>query len=453
MDTLALALARWQFAVLTIIHFFFVPLTLGITILLAILETLYVRTQDEVYKDMVKFWGKVFLVNFALGVVSGIVQEFQFGMNWSEYSRFMGDIFGAPLAIEALLAFYLESTFIGVWVFGWEKLSPKLHAATMWLIALGSNISALWILIANSFMQEPVGYVIRNGRAEMVDFFALITNPNVWVQFPHVLAAGIATAGFVILGLSAYLLLRGRRDAMVMRSFRVAAVYALLGTLLVVLVGHTQAQHIVAVQPMKMAAAEALQRSENPASFSILTITDEATGRELISLRIPYLLSILAYNRPSGEVKGIQELQAAYEARYGPGNYVPPINVTYWSFRLMVGAGFLMLALAAWAVYLVARERFADSPRFLKGLVWATALPYLASTTGWILTEVGRQPWIVFGLQRVEDAVSPTVSAGEIAFSLIFLLVLYILGMYAGVYLIGKHLRSAVASPQSVGAS
>ena len=203
-----LMLSRWQFGITTVYHFFFVPLTLGLSILVALMETLYVRRNDETYKRMAQFWGKLFLINFAMGVVTGIVQEFQFGMNWSEYSRFVGDIFGAPLAIEALLAFFLESTFLGIWIFGWDKLGKRLHAATIWLVALGSNLSALWILIANSFMQEPVGYAVRNGRAEMTDFFALLGNPNVWVQFPHVVFAGLCTAAFFVLGISAYNLLR-----------------------------------------------------------------------------------------------------------------------------------------------------------------------------------------------------------------------------------------------------
>ncbi|MCX7669082.1 MAG: cytochrome ubiquinol oxidase subunit I, partial [Anaerolineae bacterium] len=242
----SLLIARWQFAITTIYHFFFVPLTLGLSILVAIMQTLWVRTGDETFRRMTRFWGKLFLINFAMGVVTGIVQEFQFGMNWSESSRFVGDIFGAPLAIEALLAFFMESTFIGMWLFGWDKLPKKVHLATIWLVAIGSNLSALWILIANSFMQEPVGYVLRNGRAEMVDFFALIANPHVWVQWPHVFFSGLTTAGFFMLGIVAWRLLRKESDmAFARRSFQVAAVAALVGSVLVGLVGHSQAQHMV----------------------------------------------------------------------------------------------------------------------------------------------------------------------------------------------------------------
>ncbi len=259
-----LVLARIQFGITTVYHFFFVPLTLGLSLLVAIMETLYVRTNNEVYKRMTKFWGKLFLINFAMGVVTGIVQEFQFGMNWSEYSRFVGDIFGAPLAIEALLAFFLESTFLGVWIFGWDKLSKGMHAITIWLVAIGANVSALWILIANSFMQEPVGYIIRNGRAEMHDFFALLLNPNVGVQFSHTVLAGFTTGAFFIMGISAYHMIRKKDLDLFRRSFQIAAIVGTIAIVLVVLNGHSQAQHMVETQPMKMAAAEALYQSENP---------------------------------------------------------------------------------------------------------------------------------------------------------------------------------------------
>jgi cytochrome d ubiquinol oxidase subunit I len=447
----ALAVARWQFAITTIYHFFFVPLTLGLSILVAILETAYARTGDEVYKRMTKFWGKLFLINFAVGVVTGIVLEFQFGMNWSEYARFVGDVFGAPLAIEALLAFFLESTFLGIWIFGWDKLSRGAHAAVMWLVAIGSNLSALWILIANSFMQQPVGYVINNGRAEMTDFFALLTNPNVWVQFPHVVTAGITTAGFFVLGVSAYHLRRhyleaeSSNHAMFARSFRIAMIYAMVGAIAVILVGHSQAQHMVQSQPMKMAAAEALWESENPASFSILTIGNEPQRRDVVAFRIPGALSFLAYNRFSGEVKGIKELQAAYENEYGPGNYVPPVAVSYWTFRLMAGAGFLMLFLGLLGLYLMLKEKYETSPRYLRLLTWAMVLPYLANTTGWLFTEIGRQPWIVFGLQKTSDAVSPSVAGGAVLFTFVAFAGVYAILIVADVYLLNKYAKDKPA--------
>ena len=270
-----LILSRLQFAAITSYHFLFVPLTLGLGFLVAMMETWYVRTGDETYKKMTKFWGKLFLINFAMGVVTGIVQEFQFGMNWSEYSRFVGDIFGAPLAIEALLAFFLESTFLGLWVFGWEKLSKKVHLMTIWVVAIASNLSALWILIANSFMQEPVGYVLRNGRAEMVDFFALITNPHVFYQFPHTVLSGFVTAAFFVMGISAYHLLKKNHLDVFRRSFHMAVIFGLISALGVAGVGHLQAMHLVEAQPMKMAAAEALWETENPAGLLLFASIDE----------------------------------------------------------------------------------------------------------------------------------------------------------------------------------
>lgn len=440
----ALDLARLQFAVTTVYHFFFVPLTLGLSILVAIMQTFYYRTGDPVYKRMTKFWGKLFIINFAMGVVTGIVLEFQFGMNWSEYSRFMGDIFGAPLAIEALMAFFMESTFLAIWLFGWDKLPKGLHLASIWLAALGANISALWILIANSFMQEPVGYVLRNGRAEMNDFVELITNPNVRVQFPHVFTSGMATAAFFVLGISAWHLLRqkGEHQEFFSRSFRIAAVYGLVAVVLVILVGHSQAQHMVETQPMKMAAAEGLFQSEDPAALSLITIGDWKQREEVFSIRLPRMLSLLAYNRLDGEVKGIHDLQAEYEETYGEGqNYIPPVALSYWSFRAMVGSGFLMLALAGIGLYLVLKDGFAANRRFLQALVLAIALPYIANTAGWLLTEVGRQPWIVFGLQRTEDAVSPNVSTGMVALSLVLFTLIYGALMAVDVYLLRRTAR------------
>jgi cytochrome d ubiquinol oxidase subunit I len=444
---LPLVLARLQFAVTTVYHFFFVPLTLGLSILVAIMETRYVRTGDETWRRMTKFWGRLFLINFAMGVVTGIVQEFQFGMNWSEYSRFVGDIFGAPLAIEALAAFFLESTFLGIWIFGWDRLSKRLHLLVIWLVALGSNLSAFWILVANSWMQEPVGYVVRNGRAVMTDFGALVTNPHVWLQFPHVFFAGLATAGFFVLGIAAYRLGRRDRDPEAFQnSFRLAAVAALIGAVMVGLVGHQQAQHMVRTQPMKMAAAEALYESEDPAGLSLLTITRPGTQNLLVDIRIPGALSLLSYNRLSGEVKGINPLQAQYEAQYGAGDYVPIVPITYWSFRVMVGAGFLMVALAAWGLLLVLRKRVRPG-FFLRWLPLAIALPYLANSAGWLLTELGRQPWIVVGLMKTEQGVSVAVSSTEVALSFAAYTLVYAALIIANVYLLAKYAKADTAEP------
>ena len=422
-----LSLARWQFAIVTIFHFFFVPLTLGLSIFVAILETKYVRSGDVMFKKMAKFWGKIFLINFAIGVVTGIVQEFQFGMNWSEYSRFMGDIFGAPLAIEALLAFYMESTFIGLWIFGWDKLSKKMHLAAAWLVAIGSNISALWILIANSFMQHPQGYSIdpETGRALMNNFGALVFNPNVMLQFPHVLTAGISLAGFVVMAFSAWHLLRKHDVTFFRPSFRMAAIYALIGSVLVAGIGHIQGQFLVEHQPLKMASAEALWETEQPAPLSMFAIIDEDNHTNKVDIGIPSMLSFLSYNNFTGKVEGINDLVAQAEAEYGAGDYVPPVTLNYWSFRTMVGAGSLMVLIALLGVFWSKDRSLDDKTWFLKATVFSPILPYLAVTTGWILAETGRYPWIVYGLQKIEDAVSPNVPAWNVAFSLILLAVIY----------------------------
>ena len=442
-------LSRWQFAITSVYHFFFVPLTLGLSILVAIMQSLYVRTGDEMYKRMTKFWGNLFLINFAMGVVTGIVMEFQFGMNWARYSVFVGDIFGAPLAIEALLAFFLESVFLGVWIFGWEKLSKGAHLASIWLAAIGANISALWILAANSFMQHPVGFAMENGRAVMNDFWALLGNPYLWTQFPHTVFSGFATGAFFILGISAYHLVRRQDEEFFRRSFQIAAVFGSIALFLVILVGHSQAQRMVQFQPMKMAAAEALWESEDPASFSLFTVGDEKNRQDVFAIRLPALLSVLAYNQPTGEVKGINNLQSAYEQQYGPGNYVPSVITAYWSFRIMVGVGFLMMALALAALYLVLRGQPLPSERQMplaKFFPWVIALPYIANSVGWIFTEMGRQPWVVMGLMRTEDAYSAGVPAGAILLTLIVFTLVYAGLMAADVYLLQKFARGGPAA-------
>jgi cytochrome d ubiquinol oxidase subunit I len=312
----------------------------------------------------------------------------------------------------------------------------------MWAVAIGSNLSALWILVANSFMQEPVGFILRQGRAEMTDFFALLGNPHLWVQFPHVITSGMTTAAFFVLGISAYNLFREKGEvALFKRSFQWATIYGVIAVVLVILVGHSQAQHMVEAQPMKMAAAEALWETEDPASMSLLTIGNLAGTQEVWSIRVPGLLSFLAYNQLEGEVKGINELQLMYEAEYGPDNYVPNLPVSYWSFRIMVGAGFLMAVLAFYSLYRVMRRQIRRSKRLLKLLPLAIILPYLANSTGWILTEMGRQPWIVFGLQKTADAVSPNLGVGTVLFSLIAFTLVYAALIGADIFLLAKYAR------------
>ncbi|CEP69126.1 Cytochrome d ubiquinol oxidase, subunit I [Moorella glycerini] len=440
----ALLLARWQFGITSVYHFLFVPLTLGLSVLVAIMETIYVRTGDETYKNMARFWGRLFLINFAMGVVTGIVQEFHFGMNWSEYSRFVGDIFGAPLAVEALAAFFLESTFLGLWLFGWDKLPKALHAACIWLVAIGTNLSAFWILVANSFMQEPVGYVLRNGRAEMTDFFALLTNPHVLYQFPHTVLAGFVTAAFFVMGISAYHLLRQSQLEPFRRSFRLALITGVISSLLVAAVGHFQGQYLVNAQPMKMAAAEALWESADPAPLALVTLVDAKDQTNTFEIKIPALASFLAYNSFQGEVKGLKDLQAAAEASYGPGNYIPPVAPVFWSFRLMVVAGLWLILLSLYSLYLWRRRRLEEKPLVLKALLWSIPVPYLANTAGWLMAEIGRYPWIVYGLQRVEAAVSPGVSAAAIFTTLVAFTLLYGVLAVADVYLLAKYARQGV---------
>lgn len=383
--------------------------------------------------------------------MTGIVQEFQFGMNWSEYARFTGDIFGAPLAVEALLAFFIESTFLGVWIFGWDRLRKGVHLASIWLVAIASNLSALWILIANSFMQEPVGYAIKTvtlpdgstvQRAVMTDFFALISNPNLRVQFPHVFFSGLLTAGFFIIGVSAWHLWRRTKNhEFFMRSMHIGVVVAAVASLMMAINGHTQAQHMVKSQPMKMAAAEALWNSEDPAAFSLFTIGDEPGRRDVFAIRIPALLSILAYNTPTGEVKGINDLQREYEEKYGPGDYVPPVAFTYWTFRTMVGLGFLMIAVSWFTLFRVMQRRLEQTRWLLRILPYMIVVPYAANTAGWLMTEVGRQPWIVFGLQQTAEAVSPNVTAGMVLLSLVLFTVIYGVLMAVDIFLLNKYAK------------
>ncbi len=440
MSEIVVTLSRWQFALTTVYHFFFVPLTIGLSLIVAIMQTLYFRTGKLLYKQMTKYWGKLFLINFAMGVVTGIVMEFQFGMNWSEYSRFVGDIFGAPLAIEALVAFFLESTFIGVWVFGWDKLSKKIHLLSVWLVAIGSTLSAFWILVANSFMQSPMGFVVDNGRMIMNDFSALVGNPNVWVQFPHTVLGGYTTGALFIIGISAYFLFRKQQVEFFQKSFQIAAVFGVISVLLVILVGHSQGQHMVKTQPMKMAAAEALWETENPASFSIFSIVDQKNQKDVISIRIPAVLSLLSYNRFDGEVKGIKDLQADFEQIYGPGNYIPPITINYWAFRAMVGSGFLMFFLTALGLYWIMTKKILKV-KLLKFFPLAIGLPYLANSSGWILTEVGRQPWVVYGYLKTSDAVSPNLTVNMVWLSVIGFTLVYGVLMVVDIYLLAKYAR------------
>ena len=447
-------LSRWQFAITTIFHFFFVPITLGLSLFIALLETKYVRSGEEIYKKMTIFWGKIFLINFAIGIVTGIVQEFHFGLNWSEYSRFMGDIFGVPLAIEALMAFFLESTFIGVWIFGWDKLSKRAHATVAWLVAIGGNLSALWILMANSFMQNPLGYVIRNGRAEMADFWAIFGNPKLWYQFPHVITAGIATCGFLIMAISAWHLLQKKESTrdFFMKSFRWAAGFALVGSILVGVVGHQQGQWLAEAKPLKVASMEGHWETEQPASFSVFAVVDQENEENSWEIKIPKFLSLMLFNDLESEFKGIRDLHEEAIAKYGPGYYIPPVTIIYWSFRAMVGLGLLMILISFFAVLWSRSNHFVEKRSwFIKILIPAGLLPTLAITTGWLHTEIGRWPWIVYGLQTIEDAVSPNITVGNIIFSMASFLILYGILAVVGVSLMLKYGKSDPAEMEGKG--
>lgn len=450
----AVTLARLQFGITTVYHFFFVPLTLGLSIVVALLQTQAYRTGKPEYRALARFWGRLFLINFAIGLATGIVQEFQFGMNWSEYSRFVGDIFGAPLAIEALVAFFMESTFLGIWIFGEGKVSPKIHLFSIWMVAFGSNLSAIWILIANSFMHNPVGYTLANGRAEMTDFFALITNKHVLLQYPHILSGSLITAGFFLVAISAWHLARKNSQHPHYMAFHksliLGASISLIGTVLSLGTGHAQAQVIPQWQPMKLAAMEGLYETKNPAGLSLFSLLDEKEHRETFSVRIPYALSFLVHNKPTGEVQGMNDIQREYEAKYGSErDYRPPVFIAYWTFRIMVGIGVLLMLLSA--VLLLLRKKNLP-PWFLALLSWTVILPYLGNATGWILAEMGRQPWVVQGIITLQQAVSPSVDTGSLWFSLLTFTGLYAVLCFIAVKLFIKHSQAGLSetdfSPQ-----
>jgi cytochrome d ubiquinol oxidase subunit I len=436
-----LDIARWQFGITTVYHFLFVPITIGMSAIIAVFETMWLRTGKQEYLRLTKFFGKLFLINFAIGVVTGIVQEFQFGMNWSDYSRFVGDIFGAPLAIEGLLAFFLESTFLGLWIFGWDRLPAKVHNACMWLVHVGVLFSAYFILAANSWMQHPVGYEYNpdTGRAEMNDFAAVLFNKVQMVTFPHTVLAAYMTAGAFVAGISYYLMVRDRTPSddrgMYRSSVRVGAVVLLLGGVGVAISGDFAGKVMTDVQPMKMAAAEALYDTESSAGFSVFTIGTLDGSEETFSIKVPNLLSFLATGSTSGEVEGINDLRAQYEETYGqdpgatyysPDGYVPIIPLTYWSFRIMIGLGVLAGITGIWLLWATRKPDRIPTNRLLYWLAMTVLfMPLFANSFGWIFTEMGRQPWAVFGLMTVDTAVSPGVSATEMMISVVTLTLLY----------------------------
>ena len=425
-----LILSRLQFAATTLFHFLFVPLTLGLGVLIAVMETIYVRRGDEEYRRMAQFWGRIFIVNFALGVVTGISLEFQFGTNWARYSAYVGDVFGSLLAIEATVAFFLESTFLAVWIFGWNRVSRKVHLTAIWIVAAASNLSAFWIIAANAWMQHPVGYAIRNGRAELTDFMAVVTQPSALVQLLHTVSGAFILSGFFVLGVSAYHLLRRQHVTFFTKSFRLALGFTLLFSLFEVGQGHLNGQMVAKNQPAKLAAFEAQWRTRTHAPQNIVLLPDEANERNLLEIgHIPSLLSLLAYSTPTAEVKGLLDF---------PRELRPPVNLTFHAFRLMVTLGLLfpLLAFLAW----LWRDKLEQRRWFLRILVWVIPLPYLANLAGWIVAEVGRQPWIVYGLMKTSDAVSQ-IPAGQVVTTLVAFLLLYTALGATNFYLVVKFAR------------
>jgi cytochrome d ubiquinol oxidase subunit I len=425
-----LLLSRLQFTATTLFHFLFVPLTLGLSILVAIMETQYVRTGNAAYLRMTKFWGKLFLINFGVGVVTGITLEFQFGTNWSRYSAYVGDVFGSLLAIEATAAFFLESTLIGVWVFGWKKLSPKVHATVMWLIAGASNLSAVWILTANGWMQHPVGFAIKNDRAELQDFAAVIFNKFSLLQILHVLPASLLLAAFFVMGISAYHLLKKQDVEFFTKSFRLGLVFGFIFSIVVALEGDFHARHVTETQPAKLAAMESLWETTENAPIYLLALPDEKNEKNAIQIgAIPGLLSFLGHHDFNAEIKGLKDF---------PKDERPPVLLSFLSFRIMVALGTLFPLVTLIGIFL--RNRLLENPWYLKLMLFAIPLPYIAIEMGWLLAEVGRQPWIVYGLMKTSIAVSP-IATLQVALSLAAFIGVYGLLGALGYFLIIKYAK------------
>jgi len=423
----ALTLARWQFAITTVYHFIFVPITIGSGFLVAGLQTAWVKTAQEKYLRATKFFGKLFLINFAIGVVTGIVQEFQFGMNWSSYSRFVGDIFGAPLAMEGLLAFFLESTFLGLWIFGWDKLPKKVHLATIWLAATGTLLSAYFILAANAFMQHPVGYILNQtrGRAELTNIMKVLTQNTAYSAFLHTIPSAFLTAGALFAGVAGWMMIKGRDTDIARPVLKTGLITIIISFVIVGISGDYTARIMTKQQPMKMAAAEALYDTKSNAPFSLFTVGTLDGSRPIFQLGIPSVLSFMSTGDVNGVVEGVNDLQKQYVAKYGAGNYKPNIPLAYWSFRLMIGFGALATFIAALMLWLTRRGNLPRAKWFGIAAISLPFLPILANSFGWIFTESARQPWVVFGLMKTSDGVSPTVSSANVALTVAVFTALY----------------------------
>jgi len=448
---MALDLARWQFGITTIYHFLFVPLTIGLSVIVAGLQTAWHRTGRTEYLRATKFFGKLFLINFAMGVVTGIVQEFQFGMNWSAYSTFVGDVFGAPLAMEALLAFFLESTFIGLWIFGWDRLPRRVHLACIWAAAIGTNLSAYFILAANAWMRHPVGFAIDpvTGQARLTSIWAVLANDQAWSTYLHVVSAAFVIAGLFVAGVSAYRIVKRaepREHELFRRSMRAGFVVTAIAGILVAVSGDHQAKLMARYEPMKLAGAEALWTDEHAAGFSIFAVGDIQDGRNHVNIQVPGLLAFLATGSVDGDVQGINDVQARYQQLYGEGDYRPNIGVLYWSFRLMMGLGLAGVAISVVGLWLTRRGRLFPH-RWQYGLVIA-AVPaaLVANIFGWVLTEMGRQPWTVHGELLTANSVSPGVSLAEVAISLGAFTVIYLVLAVIEARLLFRYVKAGPAA-------
>jgi cytochrome d ubiquinol oxidase subunit I len=449
-------LARWQFATTIIYHFFFVPVTIGLAFLVAVLHTAWYRTDNPDYKRMTRFFGNLLLINVAIAVVTGLIMEFQFGMNWSLYSRFVGSVFGAPLAMEGLLAFFFESTFLGVWIFGWDRLPKRVHLASIWAVSIGTLLSAMFILMANSWMQHPVGYRLnRAGDAVMTNVWALFVNPTFIWGYAHVILASLITGCLVMLAVSAWYLRKREHVESFHRTATLALVVLIPAIVIQVSVGNKLGQIETEYQPMKIAAAESQWNSCKPCSFSAAQFGGFSQSHQSPTkiIEIPHLLSVLATGTWSGPVTGLNQLQAEYRARYGPGNYIPNVAIQYWSMRTMAGLAVLVLLFALWGAWRLATGRLRTSQVFLAVGVWAVFVPFLMNTAGWLLTENGRQPWIVQGLQKTVNANSPSVSSTDIIISLSAYVVSYIVLAVADVGLMLRYSRRGMAQADAEAAA
>ncbi|WP_214319432.1 cytochrome ubiquinol oxidase subunit I [Nonomuraea sediminis] len=445
-------LARLQFAFTTINHFIFVPISIGLGFLTAILQTAWFRTKREDYLRLTRFFGTLLVINIAIGVVSGIVEEFQFGMNWSAFSRLVGNVFGAPLAMEGLGAFFMESTFLGVWLFGWDRLPPRLHLLSIWLVAFGGILSAAFIMAANSWMQHPVGYAINatTGMPYLTDIWALLVNPVFLWGYAKAVLASLVTGAVIMLAVSAWQLRRGKTPEVFARSARISLIVLVPAMFLTMVVGDALGVVEGKYQPMKIAAAEAQWETCQPCSFSLFQIGGGKEDQNPVKIiSVPHVLSVLATNTWNGKVVGLNELQEQYTQQYGPGDYVPNVFIQYWSMRVMAYAGGLVLLLGLWGLWLSRKKKLARSSRFLWLATWACVLPFVMNTAGWLLTESGRQPWIVQGIMLTKDGISQSVSTAETAISLVGFVLLYAILGTIFLFLMLRYAREQLPPPRA----